>query len=58
MKSIEKIEDAIVELFTLKPSKHRKMAVEHLKKAIVQIGIHVRQNKILEDRKKEKDEQS
>lgn len=52
MKASGLIKDAIKELGTFKTSKHIKMAASHLQKAIVQIGINERKNKILEDRKK------
>ena len=57
MKAVEIIENAIRELE--KPNSYHKggPATEHLKKAIVQIGINERKKKILEKRKEaEKDE--
>lgn len=53
MKAIELIEEAREELKKLKTSKHIRMAMGHLQKAVVQIGIHDRMNKILAERKKE-----
>ena len=52
MKAINIIEEAIKELNTLVGSKEKRLAIEHLKKAIVQIGIGKRGKKILEDRRK------
>lgn len=53
MKAIELIKEAGTELAKLKTTKHIKMAMGHLKKAVVQININERMNKILEARKKE-----
>ncbi len=48
MKPIRMIKETMEEVNKLEPSKHRKMAYEHLKKAIVQIRIGERKKKILE----------
>ena len=62
MKAIQIIEDAIkeVNLIKLPPSetKHKKMALGHLQKAIVQIQIGERKRKIVEDRKKKESEKN